>query len=103
MARTYIKQTVQSNEQLFDSLVINAIDFLESSIDDLNIRPKNSIVDFYIAIELFLKARLMLEHWTLILDDPGKAIKQKFIVGDFNSVYFSDAVQRLKTVIGIKL
>lgn len=67
MARTYVKQTVQNNEQLFDSLVINAIDFLESSIDDLNIRPKNSIVDFYTAIELFLKARLMLEHWTLIL------------------------------------
>lgn len=53
MARTYVKQTVQNNEQLFDSLVINAIDFLESSIDDLNKRPKNSIVDFYTAIELF--------------------------------------------------
>lgn len=103
MARTYVKQTVQNNEQLFDSLVINAIDFLESSIDDLNIRPKNSIVDFYTAIELFLKARLMLEHWTLILDDPSKANKQKFSVGDFNSVYFNDAVQRLKTIIGIKL
>ncbi len=103
MARTYVKQTVQNNEQLFDSLVINAIDFLESSIDDLNKRPKNSIVDFYTAIELFLKARLMLEHWTLILDDPGKANKQKFSVGDFNSVYFNDAVQRLNTIIGIKL
>ena len=40
MVRTYIKQTVQSNEHFFDSLVINAIDFLESSTDDLNIRPK---------------------------------------------------------------
>ena len=45
----------------------------------------------------------MLEHWTLILDDLGKANKQKFSVGDFNSVYFSDAVQRLNTVISIKL
>lgn len=103
MTREIIKQTAQSNEQLFDSLVVNAIDFLESSIDDLDKRPKNSIVDFYTAIELFLKARLMLEHWTLILADPGKANIQSFSVGDFNSVYFNDAVQRLKNILGIKI
>ncbi|WP_421671757.1 hypothetical protein [Rahnella sp. EDr1-12] len=103
MTREILKQTVQSNEQLFHSLVINAIDFLESSIDDLDKRPNNSIVDFYTAIELFLKARLMLEHWTLILADPGKANKQSFSVGDFNSVYFNDAVQRLKSILGIRL
>ncbi|MEQ4691025.1 hypothetical protein [Providencia manganoxydans] len=69
MARKYVQQETQNNEQLFNSLVLNAIDFLYSSIDNLDKRPKNSIVDFYTAIELFLKARLMLEHWTLILDE----------------------------------
>ncbi|MRT05955.1 hypothetical protein [Ewingella americana] len=103
MARSVFQQPEQTNEQLFDSLVTNAIDFLESSIDDLNKRPKNSIVDFYTAIELFLKARLMLEHWTLILDEPGKANKQNFSKGDFKSVYFEDSVRRLKTILNIKL
>tara|TARA_B100000965_G_scaffold361709_1_gene343253 strand:+ start:503 stop:721 length:219 start_codon:yes stop_codon:yes gene_type:complete len=67
MGRKFISQKKQTKEELFDSLVKNAIDFLDSSLDDLEKRPKNSIVDFYTSIELFLKARLMDEHWTLIL------------------------------------
>lgn len=102
MARKYIQQKAQDNTQLFNSLVINAIDFLESAIDDLDQRPKNSIVDFYTAIELFLKARLMLEHWTLILDEPGNAKFQSFSIGDFKSIYFDDAVKRLKHILNIK-
>lgn len=53
MARTYVQQKPQTNEQLFNALVLNAVDFLDASIDNLDRRPKNSIVDFYTAIELF--------------------------------------------------
>lgn len=103
MARTYVQQKPQTNEQLFDSLVLNAVDFLDASIDNLDKRPKNSIVDFYTAIELFLKARLMLEHWSLILEEPGNAHIQNFSVGDFKSVYLDGAVKRLRTILDIKL
>ncbi|HEJ8022153.1 TPA: hypothetical protein SMI40_001517 [Serratia liquefaciens] len=102
MARKHVKQKPQSNEQLFNSLVINAIDFLDASIDNLDKRPKNSIIDFYTAIELFLKARLMREHWTLILEDPGSAHIQNFSVGDFKSVYLDGAVKRLRAILSIK-
>lgn len=50
MGRKFISQKKQIKEELFDSLVKNAIDFLDSSLDDLEKRPKNSIVDFYTSI-----------------------------------------------------
>ncbi|WP_460199471.1 hypothetical protein [Klebsiella pneumoniae] len=103
MARKFVIQKPQSNEELFKSLVINAIDFLDASIDNLDKRPKNSIIDFYTAIELFLKARLMREHWTLILEDPGNAHSQNFSLGDFKSVYLDAAVKRLRSILGINL
>lgn len=103
MARTYVKQKIQSNKELFDSLVKNAIDFVDSSIDDLDVRPKNAIVDFYTSIELFLKARLMLEHWTLILEEPGKGNIQSFSIGDFKSIYLEGAVKRLKSILAINI
>jgi hypothetical protein len=99
MGRKFISQKKQDKEELFDALVKNAIDFLDSSLDDLEIRPKNSIVDFYTSIELFLKARLMAEHWTLILSKPETANIDSFRVGDFHSVFLEDAIKRLKSIV----
>lgn len=99
MGRKFISQKKQTKEELFDSLVKNAIDFLDSSLDDLEKRPKNSIVDFYTSIELFLKARLMDEHWTLILGKPETANIDSFRVGDFHSVFLEDAIKRLKSIV----
>ena len=100
MARKYLQQTPQSREQLFDALVKNAIDFIESALDTLDRRPKNAIVEFYTAIELFLKARLMAEHWSLIIGKPETASLHSFSIGDFQSVYLEDAATRLKEIVG---
>jgi len=100
MARKFISQKQQSNEEMFDAVVRNAIDFIGASLDDLNKRPKNGLVDFYTAIELFLKARLMKEHWTLIIAKQENANLNSFSVGDFHSVYLEDAAKRLKDVVG---
>jgi hypothetical protein len=99
MGHKFISQKKQTKEDLFDALVKNAIDFLDSSLDDLEKRPKNSIVDFYTSIELFLKARLMTEHWTLILSKPENANIGSFRVGDFHSVFLEDAIKRLKSIL----
>lgn len=99
MGRKFISQIKQSKDEMFDALVHNAIDFLDSSMDNLNKRPKNSIVDFYSSIELFLKARLMKEHWTLILSDPKIGNLDSFQVGDFHSVFLNDAIQRMKNIL----
>jgi len=103
MARKFITQKKQTKEEMFNSLVKNAIDFVDSSLDDLGKRPKNSIVDFYTSIELFLKARLMKEHWTLILTKPESADIDSFQVGDFNSVFLSDSVKRLEHIMKEKI
>ena len=100
MARRYIQQKPQSRQELSDALVRNAIDFVESALDTLDRRPKNAIVEFYTAIELFLKARLMAEHWSLIIAKPETGSLQAFSVGDFQSVYLDDSAKRLKEIVG---
>jgi len=67
VSRRAIQQTPQTNEEMFDAVVRNAIDFVDSSLDQLERRPKNGIVDFYNAIELFLKTRMMAAHSTFIV------------------------------------
>ena len=82
----------------FDDVVRNAFDFLERSIDELQERPKYSVIHFYSAIELFVKARLLKEHWSLIVAKPEQADKGKFQRGDFQSVGLKDADDRLTKV-----
>jgi len=78
-------------------LTDNAVDFLNRAIDDFRDKPKYSIVNFYTAVELFLKARLLHEHWSLIVvKGPDR---QKFETGDFQSVSFDDACARLQNIV----
>ncbi|MGR5144820.1 hypothetical protein ACQKPX_24545 [Photobacterium sp. DNB23_23_1] len=82
-----ITQKKQNPEEWFSSVVNNGLSFLDLSIERLEISPKSAIIDLYTAIELFFKARLMKEHWTLILTKPDIANKTKFENGNFHSVY----------------
>ncbi len=84
----------------FNNLVNNALDFLVKSIDEIKVSPKHTIIDFYTAVELFIKARLMKEHWSLIVTKPESANSTKFLEGDFQSVSLKDARERLKNIIG---
>lgn len=84
-----------------DDLIANATDFLKSATSDLSVRPKHSVIAFYTAIELILKARLMAEHWTLVVSK--NADRASFTKGDFVSVSFDEACARLHNVIGSPL
>lgn len=90
-------------QNLFNSLTNNAIDFLQQSIEELKSNPKYSVINFYASIELFLKARLLLEHWALIFDDPKKANFTKFHSGDFKSVNFSQSIMRLENIAKVNI
>ena len=88
-------------EDEFTSLVENALDFLERSIRDLEEgAAKYSVINFYSGLELFLKARLLKEHWTLCASDVDRLSKAKFASGDFESVGLTDAVNRLEKITG---
>jgi len=94
----------QKIDPMFESLVKNAINFLRKSVDDLEKDPKYSVINFFAAIELFLKARLLAEHWTLILTDINKikskeiTALQKFKDGDVHTVGLEKAIERLRNV-----
>ena len=71
---------------------------MTKSISELKEHPKSSVIDFYSSIELFFKARLLKEHWALIVKKPENADISKFLKGNFQSVGISDAVLRLKKI-----
>ena len=89
---------------IFDRLVGNALDFLDQSIKDLLERnTKSSVINFYTALELFLKARLMADHWSLVVAQLNDADWAKFTSGDFRSVSLKETANRLRKIVGSEL
>lgn len=79
-------------------LVGNGLDFLTRSIDEFEQFPKYSVIHFYTAVELFLKARLMAEHWSLVISKRQEPDWDRFVTGDFQSVALDEAANRLQKV-----
>ena len=92
-----------NKEKMFDRLVENAFDFLFKSISEIEDQPKYSVIHFYAAVELFVKARLMKEHWSLIVSQRQEADWDNFIAGDFQSATLTEAADKLKKVVGSSL
>lgn len=93
------KDSVVKHQEIFRRLVENAFDFLDRSIEEIEERPKYSVIHFYAAVELFLKARLASEHWSLVVTQRQEADWQKFVDGDFRSVSLEEAAKKLDKVI----
>lgn len=79
-------------------LVENALGFLDKAADDLAENPKFSLISFYTSVELFLKARLMMEHWSLVVASKHEPDIDKFQRGDFQSVTLDTANERLTKI-----
>lgn len=87
-----------SSSAAFDSLVRNAFCFLRRAIEEFDESPKYSVIHFCAAVELLVKARLMQEHWSLIVAKPELADKEKFQKGEFVSVSLAEAKKRLQKI-----
>lgn len=85
--------------EMFNRLVENAFDFLFKAVSEIEGQPKYSVIHFYAAVELFVKARLMKEHWSLVISQRQEADWDKFIAGDFQSVTLTEAANKLKKVV----
>lgn len=85
-------------DSMFDELVLNAIDFARRSVAELHRFPKYSMIHFSSAVELFLKARLLREHWSLVVSRPDAASLAAFRSGKFHSVSMEEAIKRLRNV-----
>jgi hypothetical protein len=88
-----------NSSDLFNRLVENAMDFLAHSIAAFKDQPKYSIIHFSTAVELFLKARLMAEHWSLVVSKPQVPDWTKLVAGDFHSVSLDEAAARLEKTV----
>src|ERR1035437_6177562 len=86
-------------DSVFDNLVRNGFDFLNKALQEFDAEPKFSVIHFYTALELFLKARLLREHWTLTLTKPEQGDIAKFRVGNFHSINLDDAEKRLRDIL----
>lgn len=91
---------VSIQEELFKSLTKNALDFLETSAHQIEKSPKQSLINFASAVEIFLKARLMIEHWSLVIVKPEFAKIEDFRSGKSITVTGAEAIKRLENIAG---
>lgn len=93
MSRKQIKEATQRVSE-------SAFDFLRKSLDEIKDYPKYSVVHFATAVELLLKARLMHEHWSLVVENVAHVELEKFLSGECKTVTPGEAVRRLGKVCG---
>jgi hypothetical protein len=87
-------------DEIFERMVESAFDFLARSRDELEKSPKYSTIHFATAIELILKARLLKEHWTLVVAVSGDADRASFKEGRAKTVTPDQAAKRLDQILG---
>jgi transcription elongation factor Elf1 len=64
---------------------------------------KYALLHLCSSIELIFKERLRQEHWSLLFADTNKANKSNYDEGDFQSVTFQEAQDRLVGICGIEI
>ncbi|WP_300295640.1 hypothetical protein [Ferrovibrio sp.] len=92
--------TKGGSEKPIRRIVESALDFLDRAAKEIKTHPKYSIINFATAIELMFKARLMKEHWTLVVEHPSKAIQKDFYEGKSRTISTDEAILRLRNVCG---
>jgi hypothetical protein len=95
---TILKKSKQIRKD-FNLVVENAFDFFRKSLEEFDKEPKYSVIHFHAAVELIMKARLLWDHWTLIITRPDTANLNNFRSGNFQSVSIKDAKIRLESII----
>lgn len=103
MTAPVISQTTNTPEALFNWVTANAFDFLATGIGEFKEKPKYSVIHFCTGVELFMKARLMREHWSLVAKDTNKADWNDFISGKLETVNLKESFIRLEKIAREKL
>jgi hypothetical protein len=87
------------------SLLENGLDFVLSAIEHLTLASvgqpdqkrqlKYAVLHLSSGIELILKERLRVEHWSLLFKDVNKADETAYSSGDFVSATYQEVLDRL--------
>jgi hypothetical protein len=95
--------TTAEIDQHFDTLVRSAFDFVERAISSFSDHERISLFLFATGLELFTKARLYHEHWSLIFANVDQAEFRRFETGDLRTVGAEKANDRIKQILGHNL
>ena len=91
------------SKSISDRILKNSLSFLLEGVEQIEKRPKQSIVSFWTGVELFIKSILVDEHWSLITKDPKSVNHERFQSGDFISIDFSQSIILLENIFNIEL
>ena len=86
------------NSIFVNILLNNAFDYLKKSSKEFEKEPKYSLINFCNAVEIFLKARLVKEHWSLILDPKCTLSYKAFKNGDIKTLDFMKLCERINNI-----
>lgn len=97
----------QVTERLSFNLVDNALDYLLSAAEHATSgSPRNckyALLHLAAGVELLVKARVEKEHWSLLFADVDKANQAALASGDFKSVDFETACDRLEHISAVTI
>lgn len=102
---------IRDLKALEGNLTKNALAFLRRAIFQMNSAAEDgddqqlafAVVDLAVATEVLIKARLLREHWTLILADVNKAKLAELLSGSARTITHEQAVSRLEQIAGVSL
>lgn len=86
------------NNEIFDSLFQNALDFLNHAIDEMDSHPKYALINFAAGVELVFKARLALIGLIWIAEEPTDATPKRFTQGMLRTVGLELAKKRIESL-----
>ncbi|WP_338697923.1 serine/arginine repetitive matrix protein 1 [Streptomyces sp. Q6] len=89
----------------------NGLDYLESVVNHLDeneslVTPRDvkyAVLHLQAAVEVLLKARLLVEHWSLVFSNPGEATRKALDEATLSSVSTEHAVTRLRNIAGVDI
>ena len=97
----------QPRDQLQLNLFENSVDYVLSAAEhaskDSSRNWKYAILHLVAGIELLIKARLQIEHWSLLFSQVDKASTTVMTSGNFHSVDFETACNRLQNIAGVTI
>jgi hypothetical protein len=91
--------------------VPNGIDYLSEVVarlarPDVEITPRDlkyAVLHLQAATEVLIKARLQIEHWSLVVMDIGKCTKEKYNKGEFQSATVTESMRRLTDILQLPI
>lgn len=89
--------------------VPNGIDYLSEVVTrlarpDAEVSPRDlkyAVLHLQAATEVLVKARLQIEHWSLVVKDLTKCTKEKYDKGEFESATVAESMRRLSDMVGV--